>query len=133
MTPQWITPQWADLKLVKQRTTRLVSLGRRLPLKRGPVEGSAMRPCNARKFMFKFGFPPFAFKGTGSGPPLSCLLRIFSVVYTSSIPKEPEGQQVSEHLNIQVTDNNIKVFLKIKRTTILKKLMDAFCERQGIR
>jgi hypothetical protein len=30
-----------------------------------------------------------------------------------------------------VTDNNNDVFSKIKRTTQLKKLMDAFCERQG--
>ena len=37
----------------------------------------------------------------------------------------------SEHLNIKVTDNNNEVFFKIKRTTQLKKLMDAFCERQG--
>ncbi|KAI9698844.1 MAG: hypothetical protein M1820_007351 [Bogoriella megaspora] len=38
-----------------------------------------------------------------------------------------------EHLNIKVTDNNNEVFFKIKRTTQLKKLMDAFCERQGKR
>ena len=37
----------------------------------------------------------------------------------------------NEHLNIKVTDNNNEVFFKIKRTTQLKKLMDAFCERQG--
>jgi len=44
----------------------------------------------------------------------------------------PEGEpQVSEHLNIKVTDNNNEVFFKIKRTTQLKKLMDAFCDRQG--
>lgn len=36
-----------------------------------------------------------------------------------------------EHLNIKVTDGNNEVFFKIKRTTQLKKLMDAFCERQG--
>ncbi|KAL1985169.1 hypothetical protein VTN96DRAFT_8191 [Rasamsonia emersonii] len=36
-----------------------------------------------------------------------------------------------EHLNIKVTDNHNEVFFKIKRTTQLKKLMDAFCERQG--
>ena len=34
-------------------------------------------------------------------------------------------------MNIKVTDNNNEVFFKIKRTTQLKKLMDAFCERQG--
>lgn len=43
---------------------------------------------------------------------------------------EPAGP-VSEHLNIKVTDNNNEVFFKIKRSTQLKKLMDAFCERQG--
>ena len=42
-----------------------------------------------------------------------------------------QQQQSSEHLNIKVTDNNNEVFFKIKRTTQLKKLMDAFCERQG--
>lgn len=44
-------------------------------------------------------------------------------------PQEPAPP--SEHLNIKVTDNNNEVFFKIKRTTALKKLMDAFCERQG--
>ena len=44
--------------------------------------------------------------------------------------EKPEPQ-ASEHLNIKVTDNNNEVFFKIKRTTQLKKLMDAFCERQG--
>ena len=42
-----------------------------------------------------------------------------------------EEPQQSEHLNIKVTDNNNEVFFKIKRTTQLKKSMDAFCERQG--
>ncbi|KAI9727524.1 MAG: hypothetical protein M1828_006466 [Chrysothrix sp. TS-e1954] len=47
-------------------------------------------------------------------------------------PQEPqEPPQNSEHLNIKVTDNNNEVFFKIKRTTALKKLMDAFCERSG--
>ncbi|KAL7661423.1 SUMO protein smt3 [Aspergillus niger] len=42
-----------------------------------------------------------------------------------------EAPAAVEHLNIKVTDNNNEVFFKIKRTTQLKKLMDAFCERQG--
>ena len=42
----------------------------------------------------------------------------------------PEGGE-SEHLNIKVTDSNNEIFFKIKRTTQLKKLMDAFCERSG--
>jgi hypothetical protein len=45
--------------------------------------------------------------------------------------KAEETPQQTEHLNIKVTDNNNEVFFKIKRTTQLKKLMDAFCERQG--
>ena len=44
---------------------------------------------------------------------------------------KPEDLRATEHLNIKVTDNNNEVFFKIKRTTQLKKLMDAFCERQG--
>ena len=40
-------------------------------------------------------------------------------------------QPQSEHLNIKVTDNNNEVFFKIKRTTALGKLMNAFCDRQG--
>ena len=47
-------------------------------------------------------------------------------------PKSDEALAApSEHLNIKVTDNSNEVFFKIKRTTQLKKLMDAFCERQG--
>ena len=42
-----------------------------------------------------------------------------------------EDQPKSEHLNIKVTDNNNEVFFKIKRTTALSKLMNAFCDRQG--
>ncbi|KAL9077124.1 MAG: hypothetical protein Q9161_000390 [Pseudevernia consocians] len=42
-----------------------------------------------------------------------------------------DDQPKSEHLNIKVTDNNNEVFFKIKRTTALSKLMNAFCERQG--
>ncbi|EIE76644.1 hypothetical protein G6F46_003770 [Rhizopus delemar] len=38
----------------------------------------------------------------------------------------------SEHINLKVvgSDKN-EVFFKIKRTTQLRKLMDAYCERQG--
>ncbi|KAI4214497.1 MAG: hypothetical protein LQ351_002914 [Letrouitia transgressa] len=46
-------------------------------------------------------------------------------------PHAAEEQPKSEHLNIKVTDNNNEVFFKIKRTTALQKLMNAFCERQG--
>ncbi|KAH6660233.1 ubiquitin-related domain-containing protein [Truncatella angustata] len=42
-----------------------------------------------------------------------------------------EAPAGAEHLNIKVTDNNNEVFFKIKRSTKLEKLMNAFCERQG--
>lgn len=45
--------------------------------------------------------------------------------------QKPEDAGPSEHLNIKVTDNNNEVFFKIKRTTQLGKLMNAFCDRQG--
>ncbi|KAL9107964.1 MAG: hypothetical protein Q9227_007179 [Pyrenula ochraceoflavens] len=44
---------------------------------------------------------------------------------------KPDPPPATEHLNIKVTDGNNEVFFKIKKTTPLKKLMDAFCERQG--
>jgi hypothetical protein len=44
---------------------------------------------------------------------------------------EDTGAKSSEHLNIKVTDGNNEVFFKIKKSTPLKKLMDAFCDRQG--
>ena len=46
-------------------------------------------------------------------------------------PEKPDGDGQSERVNIKVTDNNNEAFLKIKRTDPLKKVMDAFCERQG--
>ena len=42
----------------------------------------------------------------------------------------PHPGPMIEHLNIKVSDNN-ELFFKVKRTTQLKKLMGAFCERQG--
>ncbi|KAF2458917.1 ubiquitin-related domain-containing protein [Lineolata rhizophorae] len=45
--------------------------------------------------------------------------------------KPEDAPAQTEHLNIKVTDNNNEVFFKIKRTTQLKKLMDAWCERSG--
>ncbi|KAG0640116.1 ubiquitin-related domain-containing protein [Tuber brumale] len=51
---------------------------------------------------------------------------------STDAPNDPKPEETaSEHLNIKVTDGNNEVFFKIKRTTQLKKLMDAFCDRQG--
>lgn len=49
----------------------------------------------------------------------------------SSPKPEDQQQPPSEHLNIKVTDSSSEIFFKIKRTTALKKLMDAFCDRSG--
>lgn len=45
--------------------------------------------------------------------------------------RQEGGDASQDHLNIKVTDNQNEVFFKIKRTTRLEKLMNAFCERQG--
>jgi hypothetical protein len=46
-------------------------------------------------------------------------------------PQQNKEEGAPEHLNIKVTDNNNEVFFKIKKTTQLSKLMNAFCDRQG--
>lgn len=49
----------------------------------------------------------------------------------NNVQQKPEDAGATEHLNIKVTDNNNEVFFKIKRSTALGKLMNAFCDRQG--
>ncbi|KAG7119236.1 Ubiquitin-like protein pmt3/smt3 like [Verticillium longisporum] len=49
----------------------------------------------------------------------------------SSPNHRPRYAEAVEHLNIKVTDNNNEVFFKIKKSTKLEKLMNAFCDRQG--
>ncbi|KAI8378050.1 ubiquitin-related domain-containing protein [Radiomyces spectabilis] len=51
---------------------------------------------------------------------------------TDSKIEKKEPTTSTEHINLKVvgSDNN-EVFFKIKRTTQLKKLMDAYCDRQG--
>lgn len=45
---------------------------------------------------------------------------------------EAKGSKKEEnHINLKVNYEGNEVFFKIKRTTPLKKLMDAFCKRQG--
>lgn len=41
-----------------------------------------------------------------------------------------EGQQAPA-LNIKVTDDNNELMFKIKKSTKLEKLMEAFCDRHG--
>ncbi|KAG7832210.1 hypothetical protein KL920_000545 [Ogataea angusta] len=43
---------------------------------------------------------------------------------------KPENKS-DTHINLKVSDGTSEVFFKIKRSTPLKRLMDAFCKRQG--
>ncbi|KAG7194730.1 SUMO protein smt3 [Scheffersomyces spartinae] len=44
-------------------------------------------------------------------------------------PKEQKETQA--HINLKVSDGSAEIFFKIKRATPMKKLMEAFCKRQG--
>jgi len=46
--------------------------------------------------------------------------------------KKPE-ETSTEHINIKVkSQDGSEIFFKIKKSTNLKKLMDAYCQRQGL-
>lgn len=45
--------------------------------------------------------------------------------------EEPKQETSDSHINLKVSDGTSEVFFKIKRGTQLKRLMDAFCKRQG--
>merc|ERR1712000_82969 len=45
----------------------------------------------------------------------------------------PEEKRSDEHINLRVvSQDGAEVFFKIKKTTPLRKLMDAFCSRNSI-
>ena len=44
---------------------------------------------------------------------------------------DPDDQPVTEHLGIKVATPDQEVYFKIKKSTPLRKLMDAFCQRSG--
>ncbi|KAI8598206.1 ubiquitin-related domain-containing protein [Dissophora ornata] len=47
------------------------------------------------------------------------------------VDKKPEAGS-AEHINLKVVgQDHSEVFFKIKRSTQLKKLMEAYCDRQG--
>merc|ERR1712098_837084 len=57
-------------------------------------------------------------------------MGILNIYY--NIMSQTEGQK-SEHINLKVkSQDGNEIFFKIKRTTQLKKLMDAYCSRQGV-
>lgn len=45
-------------------------------------------------------------------------------------PKE-EKPDSGTHINLKVSDGSAEIFFKIKRSTPMKRLMEAFCKRQG--
>ena len=59
---------------------------------------------------------------------------------TAGESKPGDDANKSEHLNIKVksqvslitSQDGSEIFFKIKKTTNLKKLMDAYCQRQGV-
>ncbi|CCE87073.1 Piso0_005610 [Millerozyma farinosa CBS 7064] len=44
-------------------------------------------------------------------------------------PKEEKTDNT--HINLKVSDGSAEIFFKIKRTTPMRRLMEAFCKRQG--
>ena len=42
-----------------------------------------------------------------------------------------EEKPDATHINLKVSDSSAEIYFKIKRSTPMKKLMDAFCKRQG--
>lgn len=49
----------------------------------------------------------------------------------SEQPKEEKPNDSATHINLKVSDGTAEIFFKIKRLTPMKRLMDAFCKRQG--
>ncbi|KAI5964596.1 SMT3 [Candida pseudojiufengensis] len=46
-------------------------------------------------------------------------------------PKEEKSETGTTHINLKVSDGSAEIFFKIKRNTPMKRLMEAFCKRQG--
>lgn len=44
---------------------------------------------------------------------------------------QPKEEKSDTHINLKVSDGTAEIFFKIKRTTPMKRLMEAFCKRQG--
>lgn len=44
---------------------------------------------------------------------------------------KPEVKPEGQHINLKVSDGTSEIYFKIKRSTPMKRLMEAFCKRQG--
>lgn len=45
--------------------------------------------------------------------------------------EQPKDEKSDTHINLKVSDGTAEIFFKIKKTTPMKRLMEAFCKRQG--
>lgn len=43
----------------------------------------------------------------------------------------PKEEKSDTHINLKVSDGSSEIFFKIKRSTPMRRLMEAFCKRQG--
>lgn len=44
---------------------------------------------------------------------------------------EGPKEESESHINLKVSDGSSEIFFKIKRSTPMRRLMEAFCKRQG--
>ncbi|KAG7893135.1 hypothetical protein KL936_001309 [Ogataea polymorpha] len=82
--------------------------------------------CAARLAWSAYVSTKSAFKDT---PPVKKVANKHLRMSDENTPK-PENKS-DTHINLKVSDGTSEVFFKIKRSTPLKRLMDAFCKRQG--
>ncbi|RKP29456.1 ubiquitin-like protein [Metschnikowia bicuspidata] len=45
--------------------------------------------------------------------------------------EQPKEEKSDTHINLKVSDGTAEIFFRIKKTTPMKRLMEAFCTRQG--
>ena len=45
--------------------------------------------------------------------------------------EQPKEEKSDTHINLKVSDGTAEIFFRIKKTTPMKRLMEAFCNRQG--
>lgn len=63
-------------------------------------------------------------------------LLVFISLIATTIMSDNENQPKEEkpdntHINLKVSDGSAEIFFKIKRSTPMRRLMEAFCKRQG--
>lgn len=54
-----------------------------------------------------------------------------STLNNYNMSEQPKDEKSDTHINLKVSDGTAEIFFKIKKTTPMKRLMEAFCKRQG--